>query len=129
MFCGVLDALGPPCLTADVSRLHTMNSKTKVVLITGVGLVLAFIVLLPLFYSRDGRQRPYCVNNLRQIEGAKQLWAEENKKNTNDVPSLEDIRALAGAHALKCPQGGSYTIGRVGEPARCSIGGPGHTLP
>jgi hypothetical protein len=32
-----------------------------------------------------------CINNLRQIDGAKQQWALEKQKGTNDVPSATDI--------------------------------------
>jgi ABC-type proline/glycine betaine transport system substrate-binding protein len=72
-----------------------------------------------------------CVMHLRQIEGAKQQWAVENHKTTNDVPTWNDLRSYVGrspGQVLTCPEGGTYTLGRVGEPPRCSIGGT-HTLP
>ncbi len=69
-----------------------------------------------------------CVNNLRQLDGAKQQWELENRRATNDPPpAVAELRAYL-RQALICPQGGTYTIGRVGESPKCSVGGS-HTLP
>ena len=71
-----------------------------------------------------------CVNNLRQIDGAKHEWASETKASSNAVPTWEDIKPYLGrgtAGSLpKCPQGGLYTIGSLQVDPTCSI--PGHTL-
>ncbi len=68
-----------------------------------------------------------CVNNLRQIEGAKQQWAIEYRKTTNDTPSWDDIRpyfgSLTNSALLKCQHGGTYTIGKVGEDPKCTYPG------
>ena len=84
------------------------------------------------FVERQGNS---CINRLRMIDGAKQQWALEHHKTASDVPTAEDIRiyfsregaaAGGGAAMPTCPQGGTYTIGRVGEPPKCSY--PGHRL-
>jgi hypothetical protein len=73
-----------------------------------------------------------CINNLRQIDGAKQQWALENNKTSNDVPTMDDLRIYMGRGPQgvipRCPGGGTYLLGRVGEDPRCSIGGPSHTM-
>jgi hypothetical protein len=82
--------------------------------------------------SRDVAALSACINNLRQIDGAKQQWALEKGKTTNDVPTWSDILAYLGqAHPAQpiCPQGGTYTIGRVGDVPKCSLGGASHILP
>lgn len=68
-----------------------------------------------------------CIHNLRQIESAKQTWALENHKDTNDVVTWNDIRPYL-RYLLQCPQGGTYILGKAGEQPRCSIGGT-HVLP
>jgi hypothetical protein len=69
-----------------------------------------------------------CINNLRQIDGAKQEWALEKHKGTNDVPVPADISPyLLHQEIPKCPVGGVYTLGPVAESPRCSIAG--HVLP
>ena len=77
-----------------------------------------------------------CINNLRQLNGIKQQWALENSKTTNDIPAWEVIRPYLPKWEQEsrpigpvCPQGGMYSLGRVGDPSTCSIGGPDHTLP
>jgi hypothetical protein len=52
----------------------------------------------------------------------------EKGKTNNNAPSWDDIRDLLGGKALVCPNGGNYTLGRVGDTPKCSIGGPSHTL-
>lgn len=68
-----------------------------------------------------------CINNLRMIDGAKNQWALENNKTANDTPTWTDILPYMGGHATnkipECPDGGQYTIGRIGENPKCSIGG------
>jgi septal ring factor EnvC (AmiA/AmiB activator) len=72
-----------------------------------------------------------CINNLRLIDAAKQQWALEQRKTAADVPGWEDLRPYV-SHGPNgalptCPDGGTYTIGTVGEKPLCSI--PRHVLP
>jgi len=93
-----------------------------------------------------------CIANLKQIDGAKAIWALENKKTSTDIPTEIDLYAdkvswafehkktnseipspkeLSGTKAYLgfvpvCPQGGRYVIGSVQQKPRCSI--PGHTI-
>jgi hypothetical protein len=72
-----------------------------------------------------------CLDNLRRIDGAKQQWALENKKLSTDTPAMEDLRPYLAkgpnGELPACPDGGTYTVGTVGERPTCSI--PGHALP
>jgi hypothetical protein len=73
-------------------------------------------------------QRNACINNLRQIDAAKNQWALENSKTTADVPSLNDITPyLKDGIFPACPAGGLYSINACGEQPTCSV--PGHALP
>ena len=64
-----------------------------------------------------------CIAHLQQIDGAKAMWALEHEKTSNDLATLQDLfgpdRYITQMPA--CPQGGTYTIGRVGEVVRCTI--------
>jgi competence protein ComGC len=101
-----------------------------------LGLVWA-IVLIPMLAAiaipnfvkaRETAQRNACINNLRQIDGAKQQWALENKKDESAVPARADLDSFLNGSfsSLQCPQGGTYTINAVGVQPACSI--PGHEL-
>jgi hypothetical protein len=67
-----------------------------------------------------------CKANLRQLDGAKERWALENHKTTNDIPTMAEITPLL-REVRSCRSGGVYTIGRIGEKSKCSI--KGHELP
>jgi len=68
-----------------------------------------------------------CINNLRQLDGAKLQWVLEKRNGTNDVPSMTDISPYLRCQELaKWPVGGIYTLGAVGDYTRCSI--KGHDL-
>jgi len=87
------------------------------------------------YYIRNGRRRPkisMCKINLQGIVISKQMWANENGKTTDDIPSWENVREYWPGPPLKgnviCPEGGTYSINRVGERPTCSIGGSWHSL-
>ena len=90
--------------------LH-MTKKSMNALVALVFAALFAGVILPAFLP--GRTRPrtsatnICVSNLRQIDGAKEQWALENHKSTNDVPTMEDLQPWLG-RPLVCPRGGTY---------------------
>ncbi|HEX3800907.1 MAG TPA: hypothetical protein VH413_19595 [Verrucomicrobiae bacterium] len=68
-----------------------------------------------------------CIANLRQIDGAKQQWAMDNKKAATDVPTPADLASyLPNMNLIICPAGGSYSINAVNMPPTCSV--PGHVL-
>jgi hypothetical protein len=64
-----------------------------------------------------------CINNLRQIESAKEQWKIENFKKDGEVATEADIKPyFMNGNLPKCPAGGTYTIGPVEEDSKCSIG-------
>ena len=112
----------------------TRNSRRLIITAAVVAFaIVGFAVVLPAFIrARTTSASNACVNNLRQIDAAKQQWMLENGKTTNDIPSWDAIRPYLGrgpeGEVPRCPQGGTYILGRAGEPPRCSIGGSGHSL-
>jgi hypothetical protein len=76
-----------------------------------------------------GHSRICCVSNLKQIQSAKEMWMLEQRKTTNDVPPDSDLFGGPPAFMFEkptCPSAGTYTIGKVGEKAKCSV--EDHTL-
>ncbi len=96
-----------------------------------IGLLAA--IAIPNFVSaRKTSQTNACINNLRQIDGAKQQWAMENGKTATSTPVATDIqvylgRGTAGSISnLYCPINATvgalagYTISAVGTPPTCN---------
>jgi hypothetical protein len=112
------------CLTIG----NGSQSYANAVLLPAVAVpaMLAAIAIPNFVKARTVSQENACINNLRQIDAAKQEWALEKGKKTGDVPDKEDLLPYLRSWPV-CPSGGIYTIGAVGEKPTCSI--PGHQLP
>ena len=69
-----------------------------------------------------------CINNLRQLDGAKQQWALENRKTAEAIPGVQDVAPYLPGNAIpQCPVGGMYTLNSVAAHPTCSLSG--HVLP
>lgn len=91
--------------------------------------MMAAIAIPNFVKARETAQRHACINNLRQLDSAKQQWALENRKDENATPTADELgRYLKTGFAdMKCHKGGTYSINAVRESARCSV--EGHELP
>ncbi len=90
-----------------------------------IGLLAAIAV--PAFGRARTRARiNTCINNLRQIESAKEQWAMETNQNEGAVPQSSDLTPYIRSGFPSCPASGTYTINGVGTNATCSVSG--HTL-
>jgi hypothetical protein len=102
-----------------------VTSKKKV-LIFGIPIffLLGVISIPNLIRPRVTASKITCLDQLRMIDGMKNQWALEHQKTTNDVPTWDDLRGYLAAHLpLQCPDGGVYSIGRVGLMPSCSFAG------
>jgi len=77
-----------------------------------------------------------CVNNLRQIETAKEKWAAANGKTDGAIVTEDNIKSYLKLNLNEnfpgCPSGGKYSVGKIGENPTCSLGTtvmPPHVLP
>jgi hypothetical protein len=112
-----------------------MQSKARLFLSVVLGTVaLAVLVVFGLaflaYITPKNNQISKCVVNLQYIDECKKKWDDDGK--TNITPTWDDLRPffppMWSNRIPTCPSGGTYTIGRVGEPPKCSIGGPGHAV-
>ncbi|MEJ0088705.1 MAG: hypothetical protein WDM80_02985 [Limisphaerales bacterium] len=74
-----------------------------------------------------------CINNLKQIDLAKNQWAIDHNAKTNEVVTMDALTDYLGSTTkLICPSGGTYIIGKISELPTCSLGTtvtPAHVLP
>ena len=61
------------------------------------------------------------------IDGLKEVWSLQFHKSSDDVPTWADLAKVNGGRPLdwRCPHGGVYSLGRLGEHVRCSVDGAG----
>lgn len=146
LFCFWIFAAIPGviCGHMALSRIHrsggTVAGQGLAIagLVTGyigivVGIVAAIVVIpmvmaiaVPNFVkARETARTTVCIANLRQIDAAKQQWADENKRQPTDQPTLTELAPYLKGRLLKCPTGGVYKVNTVAEHTTCSI--PNHT--
>jgi hypothetical protein len=116
-----------------------MSKRAKIAFSIALLAVIVIAVVIPAFiraYSTPSSAP--CVNRLMQIDGAKQEWAIEKGKTTNDVPTWDGLYPYLSSSFTNrwftngtpvCPEGGTYTLDSVGVHPTCSIGGERHSFP
>jgi len=65
--------------------------------------------------SRTTSQSTSIINNLRQLDGAKQQWAIENHKSANDEPTMKDLTTYLRSGGMQSIAGEKYVVGKIGD--------------
>ncbi|HZI31659.1 MAG TPA: hypothetical protein VFF11_04915, partial [Candidatus Binatia bacterium] len=99
-------------LELQQKHLEQLQTENKLVTDAGISII----------------QRNTCINNLRQIDAAKQQWALEKNMPADATPSIKDLLPYFKDGVFPtCPSGGIYLINSMEELPTCSI--PGHAIP
>lgn len=99
----------------------------EIMIVVAIIGLLAAIAIPSFVRARTTSQTNACVNNLRQIDGAKDQWAIENNKVDTDAVTDADISPYIKGGIPSCPASGTYAVTTVAADPTCSIGG-GHAL-
>src|SRR2546423_12207759 len=108
-------------------------TRVEIMIVVAIIGLLAAIAIPNFVKARTTAQANACINNLRQIDSAKQQWALEQRVGTNTTPGVTDIDPYLGRSGnssnVTCPAGGqtatflnSYTINPESQPPACEIG-------
>jgi prepilin-type N-terminal cleavage/methylation domain-containing protein len=93
----------------------------EIMIVVAIIGLLAAIAIPNFVRARNTAQRNACINNLRQIDGAKQQWALEYRKSDADVPTSDDVAPYIKNNRFpNCPGGGSYLVNAVNTDPTCS---------
>jgi prepilin-type N-terminal cleavage/methylation domain-containing protein len=86
-------------MKTNVSRIRGFTLVEIMIVVAIIGL-LATIAIPNFVRARLKAQQSACINNLRQIDGAKQTWALENKASQNTTPVLSNVQPYLGRGTL-----------------------------
>ena len=110
----------------------------EIMIVVAIIGLLAAIAIPNFVHARTTAQQNACINNLRQIDGAKQQWALENKVSATASPTSSDIQPYLGrgnnGTLLTCPADSaitfatSYSINNVQTAPTCIINSTNHVL-
>ncbi len=108
----------------------------EIMIVVAIIGLLAAIAIPNFVKARATAQKNACIANLKQIDGAVQQWALEQKKVATDTYAVTDTNLLAYMKGSMlpgggtCPGGGTYSAGAsVSASPLCSLSSTqGHTL-
>ena len=99
----------------------------EIMIVAAIIGLLAAIALPNFVRARTTSQMNACINNLGQIDSAKQQWALETRQPTNATPQFSDISDYLKS-AVTCPAGGfgatfasSYIIRNLAAQPKCRV--------
>ena len=114
-------------------RRNGAFTLVEIMIVVAIIGLLAAIAVPNFVRARTTAQMNACINNLRQIDGAIQQWALEQKKDTSATVTESDVTPYL-KNSISCPSGGtvfsdSYTITTVAAQPICQRQSATHKLP
>ncbi len=101
----------------------------EIMIVVAIIGLLAAIAIPNFVKARETAQKNACINNLRQIDGAKEQWALENNKTSGAVPDDSVAEYIKGGYP-DCPASGGYSTGNIGTDPSCDLSASkDHVLP
>ncbi len=106
----------------------------EIMIVVGIIGLLAAIAVPNWVHARTTSQNNACISNLREIWGATQQWALDNRQGPDVTVAPEEILPYL-RNAVVCPAGGSaatfgssYTLTTVSNIPTCRIAPTAHVL-
>jgi prepilin-type N-terminal cleavage/methylation domain-containing protein len=99
----------------------------EIMIVVAIIGLLAAIAIPNFVKARGTAQKNACINNLRQLDGAKEQLALETRLASGATVANADVQGyLKNNAAPTCPAGGVYNYDVVGNNPKCNI--TGHVL-
>src|SRR5438128_4784217 len=95
----------------------------EIMIVVAIIGLLAAIAIPNFVKARTTAQMNACINNLRQIDGAKEQWALETKKGSGSATIDAEVNAYIKGGAPSCPGGGTYDYKPLDTPPTCTTTG------
>jgi len=96
------------------SHRNTGFTLVEIMIVVAIIGLLATIAIPNFMRASAKAKQTACINNLRQLEGAKQTWALESKAGPNTMPTIANIQPYLGrgtaGTAPTCPADAAQTF-------------------
>ncbi|MFH1552645.1 MAG: prepilin-type N-terminal cleavage/methylation domain-containing protein [Candidatus Omnitrophota bacterium] len=99
----------------------------EIMIVVAIIGLLAAIAIPNFMRARERAQTNACIANLKQIDGAKTLYALDSNLSTGASVAMTDLVTAYIKATPSCPAGGTYTVGVIGTDPTCTV--TGHVLP
>jgi len=97
----------------------------EIMIVVAIIGLLAAIAIPSFVKARDTSRQNACINNLRQIDSAKEQWAMANNiAGTAAVVTTAVDSYIKGNTTPVCPASGTYTYQAMGTDPSCSVTSP-----
>ena len=97
----------------------------EIMIVVAIIGLLAAIAIPNFVRARTTSQTNACINNLRQLDGAVQQWALEQKQAAGATVGLTDIqpyiKLTSGGALPACPAAGTYAVTTVDAHPTCTV--------
>jgi prepilin-type N-terminal cleavage/methylation domain-containing protein len=108
-----------------IKTSHTAGfTLVEIMIVVAIIGLLASIAVPNFMKSRERARMVACIGNLKQIEGAKELWALETKAASTTIPATTDIQPFLNrgksGKAPSCPADAAQTFSTSYEPGDLS---------
>ena len=123
------------------NKKHAGFTLVEIMIVVAIIGLLAAIAIPNFVKARTTSQMNACINNLRQLDGAKQQWALETKQTALAAPTEAELSPYIGRNpaavtiVYSCPADKlgtfttSYTIAALNVAPSCKIVAATHVLP
>ena len=99
----------------------------EIMIVVAIIGLLAAIAIPNFIKAREAAEKNACIANLKQIQGAVQVWAIDNAKSAGDTPTEAEVAPDYIKAWPKCKTV-KYVIPAVNADPVCPNGLAGHTL-